>query len=386
MRHFLWSLAIALCSCLAVAQLRRVELGPTGNGEEILQGLIPSPEPMNARELGAWQLLCSGLLEGNDSFVKEDIFAFGGQAGIPPRLSWSNEALIIQFTAPKGGESTIARLLESVITSPKLDDERLGELRARLSAPLLDDWSAALAGERGDTIIPSEFVRRFAARAFRPENLILVGTPGALRAMDGRFADWKPVHVSPDIRVTNALSFRGPETSKAIVLVGATFKPITSQAATCLAIVALGGGKTALLHQVLREQREWTYRQEAFLKPERSGWRPTVVLQSSESFPPKAEITGALLEKVDTLSADDLQRFKTLTSTALAGNNPLSPFRFPEAYAGTPQDRATWLAYVTLWGTPNTTPESLLADVKRVTLDELKEELKKILGQLMAVQ
>ncbi len=385
MRHLLWSLAVALCSCLVPGQIRRVELSSTVNGEEILQGLIPSPEPMNARELGAWQLLCSGMLEGNDNFVKEDIFAFGGQTGIPPRLSWSNEALSIQFTAPKGGESTIARLLESVIANPKLDDERLGELRARLSTPLADDWSAALAGERGDTVIPSEFVRRFAARAIRPENLILVGTPGALRAMDGRFSDWKPIHVPPDIRVTNSLTFRGPETSKTGVLVGATFKPITSQAATCLAIVALGGGKTALFHQVLREQRGWTYRQEAFLKPERSGWRPTLVLQSSEPIPPKAELTGALLEKVDTLSADDLQRFKTLTSTALAGNNPLSPFRFPDVYAGTSQDRATWLAYATLWGTPNTTPESLLADVKRATLDELKEELKKILGQLMVV-
>lgn len=364
-------------------QIRRTEISTTSDQTEVLQALIAAPEPMNAREIGAWQLICSGILEGNDVFVKEDIFSFGGQAGIAPKLSWSNEALCLQFVAPRGGESTVARLVESLLSNLKLDDERLQMLRARLAAPLPDDWSARLMGERGDLSIPTEFVQRFADRALRPENLILVGTAGTLKATEGRFQDWRPRRVSPDIRVTNSALFRGPDNAKTMALVAGPFRPSTSEAATCLAMVALGGGKSALLHQVLRESKGWTYRQEALLRPETAGWRPMIVIQSTESLPTRTEVVQALMDATDKISTIDLERFKTLAGSAIDGFNPMSPFRFFETYQGTPQHRATWMAFATLWGTQNTTPESLLSDCKRVTLDELKDAIKKLLGQLM---
>lgn len=383
MKRVLLLLSVGLAT-FSFGQIRRAEISPSTDQTEILVALIPAPEPMNAREVGAWQMICSGILEGNDVFVRENIFSFGGQAGFAPKATWSNEALCIQFVATKGGEATIARLLESILTQPKLDDERLEILRARLGAPLADDWTARLLGERGDLAIPSEFVQRFANRALRPENLVLVGTPSALKAMDGRFADWKPRRVNADIRVTPSTAFRGPENAKNAAFIGATFRPVSNEAATSLAMVALGGGKTGMLHRVLREDKGWTYRQEAFLKPERSGWRPTIILQGSEEIPGRAKIVTALLEATERLTTSDLERFKTLTASSLNGFNPLSPFRFHETYYGTPRDRATWMAFATLWGTPSTTPESLLSDCRRVTLDELKDAIKKVVSPLMA--
>lgn len=277
----------------------------------------------------------------------------------------------------------MSRLLESVITQPKLDDDRLAELRVRLGAPFPDDWSAMLMGERGDTVIPGEFVRRFSARALRPDSLILSGTPGAIKSTSGRFSDWNPPRVSPDVRVTNSSRFRGPESAKGEVLVGATFLPTTNEAAKVLALVALGGGKSALLHQVLREKEGWTYRQEAILRPERSGLRPVLALQSSKVIPGRQALVSALEKAVEALEANDLHRFKVLTESAISGTNPLSPFRFGGIYTGSPQDRAVWMAYALLWDTPSSTPEAILADTKRVTLDELKVALKQILAQLM---
>ena len=73
MRRALSLLIVGLAG-FSFGQIRRAEISPTSDQTEILVALIPAPEPMNAREVGAWQMICSGILEGNDVFVRENIF------------------------------------------------------------------------------------------------------------------------------------------------------------------------------------------------------------------------------------------------------------------------------------------------------------------------
>ncbi len=373
----IWMAAVA-----SQAQGIRVIETPLGpDGLEILQAVASPPEGMNARELGAWQLLCAGMLDGTDDFVREDIFGFGGQAGVAPRAIWSNDLLRLQFAAPKGGESTIVRLLESVLTKPAITDERLVTLRTRLSAQFADDWSAALRGDRGDYTLPAEFVRRFSRRAFRPETLTLVGTPGVTRALKGRFDDWRPERIGADFRVSNLSRFRGPDRAKVAVLHAPVLKPTTGEAAKMLAMVAIGGGKTSLLHQVAREQEGWSYRQEALLLPQRSGWKPTLILAGADPIPPRDVLLEALKARVSTLASPDLDRLRLLSETAFAGTNPLTPFWLSNdsAYLGSSLDRTAWTALCAHWGVANQSPETIQADMRRVSLLELKEALTELL-------
>lgn len=385
MKHWLWLGCLSLAIGVRGQAMRLVEIPASTEGLEIIEAVVAAPSPMNARELGAWQLLCAGMLDGNDDFVREDIFGFGAQAGVPPKALWSNDLLRLEWVAPVGGEAVIARLLESVLTRPTISDDRLAQIRSRISAPLADDWSPIFLGEKGDLTLPTEFVRRFAARALRPEAMVVVATPNALRAVKGRFGDWKPARVAPDLRVTRSSNFRGPERARTLALFGAPIRPTTGDAAKLLAMVALGAGKTGFLHQVARETYGWSYRQEALLLPEKDGWRPVLAFSGSAPLPPRPGIVKALEEAVKGLSSDDLDRVKVLAESSLQGRNPLSPFllSLEGAFSATPVDRAAWMSLMALWGTESSTPEAILADCRRVTVSELKEALQGVLSQLM---
>lgn len=376
---------IGLLLTVGVAHAQTPQLTPLSPTEpelEVIQAIGSPPPGLSARELGVWQLRCLGLLNSNANFIREDVFAFTSQAGIAPRVFWTNQWVRIQIVAPKGGESAAARMLEAMLGAPDWSEERLFEARSALASPLSDDGLAMVLGLRGDTALPAEVARRLNDRVWRPERFYIAATPGALRALSDRFREWRPARVPADNRPSASATFRGPERSQSRLLTGPPLKPTTREAPRLLAMLALGGGKTALLHQVLREQKGWSYRQEAFLLPEAEGWRPHVLILGSEPLPENAALMEALSEA--TLTTQDLERLRNLAESALAGRNPLSPFwlSLDGPFSGSWLDRSAWQAQMSAWGTPLTTPESLRADLKRVSLPELQEALKQLLADL----
>lgn len=368
----------------AVAQVRYLPIQPLEDRREVIFAFVPAPDPMTARELGAWQMLGEGMLYGTQDFIREQLFQFAGQAGVAPEVTWTRDALRIQLVSPEGGESTIARMLQSMILSPELSEERQTELRKRLETLQVDDWSATLMGERGDFQFAPEFLRRFHARAFRPEVLTLAATPKALAALQGRFADWQPPRIPADTRLTAFGRWRAFESARVHRWEGRPRLPIVGEVDTFAAMVALGAGKTGLLHQVMRDRHAWSYRQEAFLRPSPRGWIPTLMWASADQLPDPAEVRKELLAEVEAWDAADLERIRALARMSLEGRNPLSPFWISSRgpYRATPIERAAWEANGRWLAIDPLTPIALGNDLRRVTLPEVKDAARRLIEEM----
>ncbi len=383
MKSFSLAIAITLSATTFAQSPRLVSLELPASGIEVIQVLIAPPQGLSARELGAWQLICAGLLEGTGDFVKEDLFSYGGQAGFAPEVHWNNELCRIQLVGPKGGGGVIARLTESILTRPLINDESMTKVRSFVGSPSPDDWVALLRGDRGDLTVPMEFVQLTRDRLIRSDTVTICATSGALSSLAGRFRDWQPRRVSSDLRVGRTSPFIGPEVAAVSQWRAKPVLPITSQSAKLLAMVALGGGKTGLLHQVVRDQMGLTYRQEAFLLPTRTGWQPVVQLGGASDLPEAKLMKEELVRACDGWTSGDLSRVKLLAKSAVEGRNPLSPFwvsnRVP--YQASELDRTAFEAYAYLWGCERTSLDALKNDLGRVTLAELQEAVKELLAE-----
>lgn len=346
--------------------------------------LLRAPQPMNNRELGAWQIFAQGVFDLSADFTRREFYTYGAQGGIPPRVWWTNDFISVQFWLPAGGENLCARLADAVLREHRIDEEVLPRLRANVSGFAKDDWTAALYTARGDVSVDSAFLNRFFQRALRPENTTISADPKTIELIRNRLNGWQVPRVQQDLRAGPKNRFSSPETANITAAIGKPFLPTANNGPSMLAAVALGAGKSSTVYQVCRVQQQWSYRQEFFLWPTVAGWQPRLLLGGSLSSPAIPEIKSKLKEAVGKWQLSDLERARNLVSASMEGGIPIHPFWCSSVgpFNGTDEQCADWTALMATWGVRSAAPEDVVINAKTTNLQELKSAAEALIDQL----
>jgi len=346
--------------------------------------LIRAPQPMNNRELGAWQIMAQGMFELSADFTRREFYTYGAQDGVPPRIWWNNDFISVQFWLQPGGENLCARLADGVLREHRIDEEILPKLRANVSGFAKDDWTAALFSARGDVSVDAAFLNRFFQRSLRPENTTISADPKTLAAIRNRLNGWQVPRVQQDLRAGSKARFSSPETAVISSFVAKPFLPTTNQGPSLLAAVALGAGKTSTVFQVCRVQQQWSYRQEFFLWPTAAGWQPRLMLGGATNAPSIIEIKSKLKDAVSKWQLSDLERARTLTTASIEGGILIHPFWCSSVgpLNGSDEQLADWTALMASWGVRSAGPNDVDSSAKSTSLQELVAAANAMIDQL----
>lgn len=363
----------------------------------VLQAIVPAAG-LSGKDRAALAILGDALLDGTQEYTRNQFFLYGSTAGRPPEVEVLPDHLRIQIVLPKDGLGVAAGLLESLVRRPSLRDEDIVRRLQRRTAVPPSLWAQALDPTQPDfaRVKPAD-VRELHQRLFRPEHIqFAVGGGFAAgageKALRTVFEGWQPRRVpkpAPD-PPAKPLWLRRP--------LVATFElrsdPIklsdTRLPAMILAAFALGVGKDASMHRVLRDANAWTYRQEAILWPTLDGWQVRLILAQASADGqqglPEA-VRKALTSDMTSWTEESRTRAIAMAEAALSRSLEISPFwagpRGPlpaGAIGGT-----YWAAYSALLGAPTFAPSGLLEAIRSVTLDELKGAAGELLTEAKVV-
>lgn len=371
--------AILATSLMNQTGLRFAEV-PVRSENQIVVCAIKAPRAFSDREQATWHVLAQSLLAGNESYSREMILSYGGQAGVPPTVTVSEDLVFIRFVQPPGALGVTGGVLRAMLTRPQLRPEDVKSLVRQMEIPRASDAEAALMGAKGDfKFINARDLESLWRECYRPENVFIAmslsGDPGSgIRELAAAIPPWDLGRTGPGREPGfGKARFKGIGESEISAWVGPSFRPTTNRAADILAVFALGAGKESAAFRVLREQQGLCYLAQCFLWPTRDGWRPMMMLGGSAAVPLES-VRKFLGEDIAKWDESRLRQAKAMAATSFASYNPMSPVLVAPRtrYSGGAVDRVTWTAYWGLQNLTNLSPEAVLADLQAVKLDELK--------------
>jgi predicted Zn-dependent peptidase len=384
----------ALLITTANAPVRVLELVEPGQ-LVVVQAYLKAPENMTEREAASWQVLGRVLLLGTVEYTPEVLRNYGGQAGVPPSVTVMPDFMRVQIVLPRSGLSLAGDLMFSVLTRPALREDDVALMKAELQSADQSAWISAMAGldYRYDRIREGD-VKNIWIRALRPENLnFVVGggfDPGAGKAeLESRFERWTAPRDPGPPRVDGPakpkLSF--PEPVSTFMLTGRTMTPASAaSAAKLLSVFALGVGKEASMHRVLRGSLGLSYLQSAVLWPTNKGWTPSLLMvrkTESEEAKHASEMKAALLADVDKWKDHDLVRAKAIAEAAFARNLSSSPVWLGPDGPMTQSlfDRCAWRGYLEMVGSGALREQVMVGAMQNVDLEQLQAAAKELLEE-----
>lgn len=354
---------------------------------------------MNALDYGQWQLLGAILLDGASSYTRRSIYSFGSQNGpLPDVLVWPG-VMQIRFEAPPtaDGVRVIADLLATIIKSPSLPDTSLefAVRRGRDFTPTVWDRVMDPFRPKAPVATPLE-IKKLYSETFRHESLsIHVAGPleqGSVQSLiTPRFSDWR-VRTLPRLQTAD----RRPPAPQIVgeqcltVWESEPKKNLYDVAAQMVAVCAIGGGKSSLLHSIVRQKNRWGYQQEAILVPGKKGWQIKVFTVQPKPDDPALraeEMKSALQEGVAGWKEEDVVRAKQIATASLAGTNPVPPFWLTSSARldTSPMARASFMGWSRIYGT-DVTISKIQAALDSVSLDDMKSLATQILESKPSVQ
>jgi len=371
--------ALLVASVVGQSGLRFAEV-PVRSENQVVVCAIKAPRAFSDREQATWHVLAQSLLAGNESYSREMILSYGGQAGVPPSVMVSEDLVFIRFVQPPGALGVTGGILRAMLTRPQLRPEDIKKLVRQMDLPRASDAEAALMGAKGDfKLVNSRDLESLWRECYRPENVFIAmslsGEGGSgIRELAAAVPPWDLGRIPPGREPGLGKSrFKGIGEAEVSTWIGPSFRPTTDRAATILATFALGAGKTSAAFRILREEQGLCYLAQSFLWPTRDGWRNMLMLGGRDSV--ELETVRKLLRE-DSAMWDDsrLKQAKAMAATSFVSYNPMSPVLVAPRprYAGGAIDRVTWTAYWGLLNLPNLSPEAVLADIQAVKLEELK--------------
>jgi hypothetical protein len=171
------------------------------------------------------------------------------------------------------------------------------------------------------------------------------------------------------------------------LLRGKVLTPATEgSAARLLAVFALGVGKEASMHRVLRERLGLSYFQGAVLWPTKDGWAPCFVMvrrTRNDEAKHATEMKDLLAKDVESWSEASLVRAQAMAVASFERNLSISPMWLdatgPRGLSL--EDRCAWRGYLEMAGSGALREEVLVGAMKNVDLDQLKSAAKALLEE-----
>jgi predicted Zn-dependent peptidase len=356
-----------------------------------IQALVKLPK-LDARELGAAQLLTATLSAGTSDLTGIELRRLAGFVGYPLTCTLMPDHIRIAFAVSKSDLPLASRILEDLLRKATFPDESINPLLETMPFRRRSFFTEALdpAVPRFDRVTRETIVKLY-THIFRPENVfVAVGgafAPGQGKAeMTSRFASW-----SPD-RDTYP-KFHMVDFPKSVV---ARRRPITTLELACpetplgssgfpaelVAAAALSMGKGATLFRVVREGMGLSYKQDAFYWPSEGGVRLRIVVtmapRPDEDTLPE-QVRAGILKDIDTWTEADLARAKAVLRAALAGGEIPGPFWFrsDRPLDSGDDDRTLLAAYWRMKTGGDYDQEALLASCASTNLEQIKAAAKR---------
>lgn len=388
-------IGVALALVLQQPALPVVEVIAPEESVVVMSAWVRAPE-MGPADQAAWRVLARTLLDGTSEFTRVQLFEYGSQAGVTPRVVMMPDFLRVEFVAPVGGLDVAGLLLESVLLRPSLRNEDIRRAVAELKDDTREPWSRVLWGpEPNWAVVDPSRVRELAQRTLRRESVRWV-VGGRFAAGQGRaevqrrFSSGWPT--APPIRPRFEPRFTPEDRiGRGLALIewrGSPVSPWTPHsAARALAMHALGAGKGSTAFRVLRETQLWSYQQEAILWPTAQGWVPRVmmVLRAERVTPDLPErVRAAILDDIEHWSEGDRARALAMARSSLEIGNPLGVFWLD---SGGPRgaslmDRMGWQGFLQMVGTGPTDERRWFDAMSQVDLETLKTQAVQMVSEM----
>ena len=360
----------------------------------VVQAYLKAPE-MSARESASWQILGRVLLQGTEQFTPQSLRRYASQAGFAPQVWTMPDYMRVQIVLPRAGLTLAVSLMYSILITPSLDEDDVSETIKVLEMEQDRPWIASMTGISYDYgAVRKGDVARVWRRTVRPQNInFVVGggiPPGAGKAeIELQFARFKPPRdvglLLVDGPPTPLLSLAGGVST--FSLVGRTMTPASvASAAKLLAVFALGVGKDASMHRVLREDLGLSYMQTAVLWPTAKGWTPYLIMVRKSENEEARLVTvmkEALMKDIDGWSMGTVSRAKAMARAAFTRRLVSSPIWLDETGPMSQSliDRCAWRGYLEMVGSGALREELLLGAMENVDLDQLKEQATALLEE-----
>jgi hypothetical protein len=268
-----------LALLLAVDAPLVVEAPVSNSPVIVVQAFVPAPGALDGDQAAAWFALAEALSDGTEEFSRDRFLGYAGQTGIAFEARATPEFMTVRLAVPSGGMDLAGHLTESVLRRAALRERALAEGIDRLRRRRADPWSQALHVYDLDfRRVNRERVLLLYRQAFYSSKVV-VAVSGAFQAGEatvelaarlatvGRQQPFRPGYANAPRRTAGT----GGEAGVVELSAG---RVTPEQPARILAVFALGVGKTGAMHRALRNNRGWSYRQEALLWPTVGGWMP----------------------------------------------------------------------------------------------------------------
>ncbi|MCW5942835.1 MAG: insulinase family protein [Fimbriimonadaceae bacterium] len=329
------------------------------------------------------EVLADTLPKGADNYTEAQIRRYTGIVGRPLRATVGPDYLRLEASCPPDQLATVLGILASVLRAPTLSNEAIEDSVLARSTTTPSDWSIALDPLRLDfRAIRRSDLLDLHESIVRPESTFLcVGgkfDPKVLaEVVAGRFSGWNPRKVVGRFDYERETRSWNPGL-RVVSLVGPPISLRAEPYAPLLAAFALGSGKGSSVFRVLREANGWSYRQEAFLWPDREGVRlRTVILSEARAVSPSPEeAKKALIADVAGWGEATRARALGIAEAVLLRDAPYLPIRLSardhaetENLAGRTRLAGWWfLKTGEVWD-----PQGVLDGLRTVSLEKMKE-------------
>lgn len=348
-----------------------------------VQAIAPLPQ-VGPRTQAALEVLALCIAEGSREYTPGQLLLFALQGGDRIRCSVSDDSIRVKITLPREQLAHAVALLESVVRRPSLDPFLVARAAEAMQYSVRDPWSLSFLGgdpdfkqlQPGDV---DEVRRRFlatdrlwlsAAGGFKPgearEILEKRFAPGAEEALSRAFVDAEPMVPAGKGKVGITVWVAPTIPARDVAL-----------PESLLAIYALGVGKGASMHRIVRESSGLSYRQEAMLRGVPDGFSPRLAYARAvraDDGDLAEKLMAALLSDVKGWTEVDRLRALGLARGVLAGRLPLDPLSI-DAYGPAPggvEGRAMLAGYWPMKTGAHYDPERLGNLMEHVRLEDLK--------------
>ncbi len=390
--------AFASLLLLSLAPAPRVAELPDAMATMISIQAVARLPRLDAREMALLRVVARAVTRGTSDFVRRDIveLTLGGER---PRCTVMPDHLRLELAVPPGALRQGLMLLESLVLNAALPQQALDDATEAIFRRQPGYWEAALWGvDLPRASAKAREARALYRRVFHPRRLFL-GVGGSFNAGEAQ-TEWQrratawpqlpnekiapPPAAYPSLRTNPG----GATTVELRAPAFASDDP--SLPLRMLALFALGSGKGASMHRVLREKNGWSYFQEAVLWPEAEGWRPRLIMamMPTDQAAAVAELARAeLFEDAQNWTEKDRLRALGMAEAALLRGLEVHPVyvTVDGPYARSLADRTFLAAYWPMKTGASWDPESLLNRMRDVPLEGLKAAAQDTLAKARAV-
>jgi hypothetical protein len=381
---------LAALSILQANKVRFIELPDASDGEVRVEAVIKLP-PMDDFDRADLQMVVNAVARKPAVYTKNDLLTI--TQGRLVQCEVMADHLRIDIPAAADNVVGAIDLLSEILTGATIDEQE-----ATPNDSVDDPWEQAL---HGSFYAPLRHKRthdelnELLHFIVRPERLTVAVAgpfvPGLARQQwQTKMTGWDPPATTAP-HFTGRLSKTWPVHAQSLEIAGPEIAADSPDLpAEILALYALGCGKGGSLHRVAREKDGLSYRQEAVLWPTETGFVPRLIVAAIGVSDPDshlAELHDQLIADIDAWTESDRARAIGMAEGSLQRGAPISPLYFSPDHPmrGSLGDQTFLEAYWISKTSVRWEPESMMEEIRNVSLPNLKEAAMKILtsGQLI---